>query len=133
MKLDHLFRVAITAMFISMGAVACENPTAAAPGFATKTTAGDVSFDLTPRGIADGQFVIDVRVNTHRGELADLDLQKATTLHVGEQALHPTAPVSLAGHHAGGELRFALAEAPTTFSVTISGVRSMPDITTQWP
>ena len=98
-----------------------------------RSSAGEVMFVLTPRAVSDGHFLVDVQVNTHSGDLAQLDLQAATELRVAGQTLRPVAPVTLRGHHARGRLEFALARAPDAYEIVIRGVRNMGDVTFRWP
>lgn len=136
MMLMKWIRVALTVTAVSalVTAAGCKRGSTAEPtSYAAKSTSGDVSFNLTPRGVENGHFLVDVRVDTHSGELGDLDLRDAATLQVGDRTYRPTDAVSLRGHHASGTLRFALAEAPANFAITIGGVRSMQDVTVRWP
>lgn len=98
-----------------------------------RSNEGAVQFTLTPRGISGGQFRVDIAVNTHSGNLADLDLAKATELRTGGKTLHPVEAPALRGHHARGRLEFALERVPDTFEIVIRGVRSMGDLTFRWP
>lgn len=98
-----------------------------------RTNSGPVMFTLTPKGITDGRFRVDVRVNTHSGDLANLDLKADTVLRVGAQSLHPVKAPALRGHHAGGQLEFALERVPDAFEIVISGVRTQGDLTFRWP
>lgn len=106
---------------------------AATPGYATRSNTGDVMFDLTPRGIEDGRFLVDVRVNTHSGDLATVDLQASSRLRVGTTDYAPLEAVPLSGHHSMGVLAFDLDEAPESFEIVISGVRSLEDLSFRWP
>jgi hypothetical protein len=109
-------------------------PEAGSSGYATKRSGGgEVMFRVTPRGMEAGRFLVDVRVDTHSGDLAELDLRAATTLEASGRALHPIAPAALRGHHAGATLAFDLAEAPDRLEIVFTGVRGMPDVVLQWP
>lgn len=94
---------------------------------------GAVQFTLTPRDVSGGRFRVDIAVNTHSGNLADLDLAKATELRTGGKTLQPVEAPALRGHHARGRLEFALERVPETFEIVIRGVRSMGDLTFRWP
>lgn len=100
---------------------------------ATKSTQGEVSFDLTPRTVPGEGIEVAVRVNTHSGDLADLDLRKAMVLEAGGQTFEPASATELTGHHAQSTVRFTLDEVPDRFAVTISGVRSLPPQRVEWP
>jgi hypothetical protein len=79
-----------------------------------------------------GHFVIAVKADTHSGDLGELDLQKAAVLHAAGVQYRPVAPVEFSGHHGEAQMAFALHEAPDTFVVTISGVRSMEPQRFEW-
>ncbi len=106
---------------------------AALAGTATRSNDGPVVFQLTPRGVEDGRFHIDLRVDTHSGDLADLDLQAATVLRAGSSAFRPLEPVPLRGHHARGTLVFALNAQPQAFEVVISGPGRLGELVFRWP
>lgn len=136
MMLAKWLRGALTVTTVSalVTAAGCHRGSSAeATGYEARSTSGGVSFDLTPRGVEKGRFLVDVRVDTHSGELGDRDLRDAAALQVGDRTYRLTDAVSLRGHHASGTLRFPLAEAPANFGITIGGVRSMQDGTVRWP
>jgi len=111
-------------------------PKAEAPAggpFSTRSTAGSVSLDLTPRLEANGHLSIAVRANTHSGDLADLDLASLMTLQVGSKTYRPTAAGRLGGHHASATVTFAVEGRPSRFSVTLAPVREMPEQRLEWP
>jgi len=116
-----------------LGACTVASGNGESSGFEEKSSQGEVSVRLTPRGVEEGQFLVEVRVDTHSGDLADLDLQKATALRVEGRTYRPTKAVRLGGHHSSGTLAFAVPEAPAQFEIVISGVRSMADVTFRWP
>lgn len=99
----------------------------------TKSTQGDVSFDLTPRTLADGGLEISVQANTHSGDLAQLDLRTAMALEAAGETWEPVEATALAGHHAAATVRFDVRPAPDRFAVTLSGVRGMPSQRLEWP
>jgi hypothetical protein len=101
--------------------------------YATRTAGNEVQLELTPRGLTGGQFIIDVRVNTHSGDLSSLNLQQATTLSMAGTSRHPASAGSLQGHHASASLSFPMEAAPDAFEVVISGVRSEGDLHFRWP
>ncbi len=94
---------------------------------------GEVQFTLTPRDVSGGRFRVDIAVNTHSGNLAELDLRTATELRTGGQTLQPVEAPALRGHHARGRLEFALEQVPESFEIVIRGVRHMGDLTFRWP
>jgi len=99
----------------------------------SRSNGGAVQFVLTPHGVSNGQFRVDVQVSTHSGDLAQLDLQSATELRVADQVLRPLESVALRGHHARGRMAFALQKAPQQFEIVIRGVRGMDDLSFRWP
>jgi len=107
-------------------------PAALAAG-ETRTSTGDVSFALTPRGMVDGRFQVEVSVDTHSGSLSALSLQERTVLRAGGMEWRPVQPVRLGGHHARGALVFDLAQAPTAFEIVIEAPRGDGALTFRWP
>jgi hypothetical protein len=102
-------------------------------GYATRASTGDIAFEVTPRGMVDGRFVIDIRANTHSGNLADLDLTKVLTLVVAGNQIQPVQADRLAGHHASSAVVFQVDSAPAQFELVVSGARALPDQRFQWP
>ena len=115
-------------------ASACSQSQSEGPnGYDAKSVSGEVSFSLTPRGIAEDHFVVDVHAETQSGDLSEFDMREAATLRTGGRTYHPTAATSLRGQRANGALQFPLTEAPADFEIIISGVRGMPAATLRWP
>ena len=98
-----------------------------------RSNEGEVEFVLTPRDVSGGRFRVDIVVTTHSGDLAGLDLSRATELRVDGQTLRPVKAPALRGHHVRGRLEFALARLPETFEIVIRGVRTLGDLTFRWP
>lgn len=113
--------------------VSCTATTANEVRLESKTVGEKVMFTVTPKGLADGRLLFDMRVNTHEGELADLDLRGAVRLHFGERVLAPVEVPNLRGHHAGGVLAFAHDSLPKRFSLTIRNVPGEPTLRASWP
>jgi len=107
-------------------------PEAGSAGYATRTSSGEVSFDITPR-LQGSRLVFNVHSDTHSGDLADLDLGKAFTLDADGKVYKPTETRPLGGHHSDGAVAFDVGTAPSRFSLTISGVRSARDVKLDWP
>lgn len=101
--------------------------------FSAKSSAGEVMFEAVPKGIEAGVLVFDLRVTTHSGNLADLDLRKTATLRFGDQTIQPVSSPSLRGHHNSVQLSFPVKTIPDSFRLVFHGVRSMDDMTLQWP
>lgn len=123
-------------LVLSLALVGCQRPSAQAPaggGYATRSSGGEVSFEITPRGMVDGRFVVDVRANTHSGDLAEVDLGGVVALAVDGRELRPARADRLQGHHAAGSVAFQISPAPARFEIVLRGVRSMPARRLQWP
>lgn len=90
-------------------------------------------FKLTPKGVEGGKFLVKIEVDTHSGNLGDLDLQRVTTLHVDSEILKPIEPINLGGHHSGSTLIFEQSYEPSEFEIRITGVRQMGDLVFRWP
>lgn len=98
-----------------------------------RSNQGPVMFVLTPRDASGKRFRVDVQVNTHSGDLSQLDLMTATELRVDGKTLRPLEAPALRGHHARGRFEFALDRVPDAFEIVIRGVRTMGDLTFRWP
>lgn len=119
---------------ILLASLACSPTvgTAASGPYETRSSRGEISFDLTPRAPADGRFTVDIRANTHSGDLADLDLRQLVALEAAGQIYRPASATKLSGHHAAGSVTFEIARVPDRFTVTISGVRNMGELRFEW-
>jgi hypothetical protein len=132
-------RAIFSALFLSvvlLFAAHTPGPASAAPAWAEdprRSNQGAIMFRLTPQGVVDGRFTVEVRVDTHSGDLADLNLEEATVLRIGGATHRPMSPVKLGGHHARGTMVFALRQVPQNFEIVIKSVGSMGDLTFRWP
>jgi hypothetical protein len=106
---------------------------AAAGPYETRSSRGEIAFDLTPREPTDGRFTIEIRANTHSGDLTDLDLTKIVALEVGDKTYRPVSATTLSGHHSEGSVTFEIAHLPDRFAVTMTGVRKMGQLRFEWP
>jgi hypothetical protein len=100
---------------------------------AMKSSQGEVSFDLTPRSAPGGGLEVALRVNTHSGDLSQIDLRNVVALEAEGRTYKPVEASTLQGHHATGTVRFAVDDFPDRFVITISGVRGMPAQRFEWP
>lgn len=125
--------VLMLAAVLPVSACRSEEEAPATLELATKSTQGEVSFDLTPRATPDEGLVVSVQANTHSGDLAQLDLGTAMVLEAEGRSYEAVEATRLAGHHAAATVRFDLRPVPERFAVTISGVRSMPSQRLEWP
>ncbi|MBI5391893.1 hypothetical protein HZB00_02730 [Candidatus Woesearchaeota archaeon] len=93
--------------------------------YATKTSSGTVTIDLTPVAIKNNQLVFTVNLNTHTVDLEQYNLQMLTTLSYNGKNVKPLNSILLAGHHNTGELVFPVEGKPEHFNVVIIGI---PDV-----
>jgi len=121
------------ALILPLQMLGCRSaPDAGAPTYATRTSPGEVSFELTPR-MEGTRLIVNVHSDTHSGDLAQIDLSKAFALDAGGKTYKPAETRPLAGHHADGFVAFEVGSAPSSFSLTVSGVRSSPEVKLEWP
>lgn len=118
---------------LSLPACGRSRSSAAATGYPSRASQGDVSFELTPRGMVDGRFVVDLRADTHGGDLSEVDLARAATLRAAGKSYKPLEADSLRGHHSGGSMAFALGAAPDSFEIVLDGIRSLGEVRFRWP
>jgi hypothetical protein len=116
---------------LALFAFGCSGASESSAGWAAKRVGDGVGFKLEPT-YEEGKLVFSVRVDTHSGELADLDLKKSALLLIDGRKVAPIEAPRLKGHHAGGRLVFPLDEAPTRFAVELRGVRGK-DLKAEWP
>ncbi|PIN77954.1 hypothetical protein COV14_04860 [Candidatus Woesearchaeota archaeon CG10_big_fil_rev_8_21_14_0_10_33_12] len=93
--------------------------------FATKTSNGEVTIDLTPKGVISGNAVFSIDLNTHSIDMAQYDLKEITTLIINGQEYKPISAPALSGHHISGELVFAVDNLSESFTIIITGI---PDV-----
>lgn len=108
--MNHSF-ITIGLIVAALVPLACSPPndrqaSASPAAYRTKSSRGDISFDLTPRVTDDGQLVVDLGANTHSGDLADLDLEALVSLVVDGESRRPVAATALGGHHSTGTVTF---------------------------
>lgn len=155
MKKERLFLVAIVVLVLSVAALLVYQnlralPTAATAtstplqntrsqsteetsAFATKSSnGGEVSIDITPKGIQNGVAVFAIGVNTHTVDLSPFDLKKLTILVIDGEKFSPLLAPVLTGHHNQGELTFAVASLPETFTITIQGIPENQERVFSW-
>ena len=121
------------ALIVPLQILGCRStPEAGTPTYATRTSPGEVSFELTPR-MHGTRLIVNVHSDTHSGDLSQLDLAKVFALDAGGKTYEPAETRPMAGHHADGFVAFEVGSAPSSFSLTISGVRSSPQVKLEWP
>ena len=128
-------RVVLFALVVVVTAVSCRSSESGRAGdsYATRSSQGNISFELTPRAAENNRLVIELRANTHGGDLADLDLTKLLTLEAGGKTYQPEAVDQLSGHHASGSVTFRIEGRTERFTVILKPVRGMPEQRFEWP
>ena len=96
------------------------------------TDSGDVSVDLTPRGVVNGQFQVDFEINTHSVELSQYDLAKITALEYNGKKINPMNAPKLEGHHSSGTLTFNFEEDLNNFKITMKGIPNVEERVFEW-
>jgi len=110
---------------------------------------GDVRIDLTPKGVINGRFVVEIGANTHSVDLSQFDLIKIITLEYSDEKLDdnnnnnnnnnnnkktisPISASQLSGHHSYGEIVFDLDEKPQDFNIMINGIPKVDERVYKW-
>jgi len=93
---------------------------------------GDASVDLTPRGIENGKFAVDISINTHSVDLSQFDLMEITTLEYEGKAIKPVSAPKLSGHHSSGGLIFDTGDEIKNFKITIKGIPAVDERIFEW-
>ncbi len=96
------------------------------------TDSGDVSIELTPKGVEVGKLKVGIAVNTHSVDLSSFDLKKITTLDYGGKSLNPVSAPALGGHHVNGDLVFATEKDITSFVIKIKGIPKVEERIFSW-
>ncbi|MEK6942854.1 MAG: hypothetical protein AABX00_02220 [Nanoarchaeota archaeon] len=146
MKTDYLIYgllIAVIAIAAYTFAGMVDNQPAAAPniqnnaqGFGLISTGGtddgNVQVDLTPKGIVNGQFLVDFAINTHSVDLSQLDLKKITTLEYSGKKIQPLSAPALSGHHNSGIIAFNSVSDLKNFKITIVGIPNIEERVFEW-
>ncbi len=110
-----------------------QSPSSEYQSITTGTTdPGSVSIELTPLGMKDGKFEVQIAANTHSVDLSQFDLKKITTFTYGAKTISPSDAPTLSGHHANGIIVFDLIEKPKTFTMNIKRIPAVEDRVFQW-
>lgn len=96
------------------------------------TDPGDVSVELTPIGIENGQLKVLIAMNTHSVTLSDFDLKQITTLEYNGKSIKPVSAPSLDGHHPNGDLVFNIGESLNSFKIIIEGIPKVEERVFTW-
>lgn len=102
------------------------------PVISGSTEPGEVSIELTPHKIQNGQMIVDIAVNTHSVDLSQFDLEKITTLEYNGKVIKPVSALSLTGHHSYGTLIFDVEEEITNFVIKIKGIPNIAERIFSW-
>ncbi len=101
--------------------------------YKTKTSVGQVSIDLTPKGIVDGKFTFDIEVNTHTiNNLNEYDIKQNIIMNYDKKSIKPIFAPQLSSHHNSGVLVFDLNKAPKEFSINIIGIPDVNERSLKW-
>ena len=117
----------------NLGNNANANPAA----YETKSTGslemGDVLIELTPIGIKNGKFEVQVTANTHSVDLSQFDLMQQTILQYDNKKAKPLSAPKLNGHHSSGTIIFDIKEGINNFKITITGIPNVEERVFEWP
>ena len=97
------------------------------------TNDGDVSIELTPQKVANGQLKVNIAANTHSVDISQFDLRKITTLEYGGKKINPVSASTLSGHHTNGELAFNVEGEIKEFVIKIKGIPKVEERVFSWP
>ncbi len=107
-----------------------------APAFKTISTgsldSGDTTVDLTPAGIKNGKFEVDVSINTHSVDLSQFDLMKIILLEYDGKTIKPVSAPKLSGHHSSGTLIFDTGMEIKSFKIIIKGIPAVEERVFEW-
>lgn len=94
---------------------------------------GPITITLTPTEMRGDSLLVDVRLDTHSGDLARLDLQRQVRLVAAGRSHAPTEAVALGGHHSGGTLAFQVGTLPERFEIVVTGLDPAGPVALRWP
>lgn len=114
-----------------------DNVNANPVAYETKSTGslqnGDVLIEMTPFGIKNGKFEVQIVVNTHSEDLSQFDLMQITTLTYENKNIKPLSAPALNGHHSSGTLVFDTKKEINNFKITINNIPDMEERVFEWP
>lgn len=96
------------------------------------TGPGDVSMELTPQEINNGQLQVEIAVNTHSVDLNQFDLKEITTLEFDDKLIKPALAPALSGHHDSGTLVFEVDDELNSFIIKIRGIPKVEERVFEW-
>ena len=94
---------------------------------------GDVLIELTPAGIKNGKFEVEITANTHSVDLSQFDLMQIITLEYNNKKLKPISALKLSGHHSSGTIAFSMSEQPPSFGIIITDIPLVEKRIFEWP
>ncbi len=94
---------------------------------------GDILIEATPLGMKEGNFVIEIAMNTHSVDLGRFDLEKQMVLVFGGREFLPLSAFQPLGHHSRGTVAFATSELPQEFTLRITGIPREERREMRWP
>ena len=93
---------------------------------------GDVLIEMTPVGIKNGKFEVQIVVNTHSEDLSQFDLMQITTLTYENKNIKPLSAPALNGHHSSGTIIFDIKQEINNFKITINNIPNMEKRVFEW-
>ena len=94
---------------------------------------GDVLIEMTPVGIKNGKFEVQIVVNTHSEDLSQFDLMQITTLTYENKNIKPLSAPALNGHHSSGTIIFDTKKEINNFKIIINSIPNMEKRVFEWP
>jgi len=122
----------LTLAVLALVVVACRSSRGGGE-FATRKSQGEVGIQLTPRAAAGGRLVLELRADTHSGDLATLDLGSLVTLESAGKTYRAVESSPLSGHHGTGSVTFELGVKPDRFTVVLGPIRGTAAQRFDWP
>ncbi|MBI2108097.1 hypothetical protein HYU10_04335 [Candidatus Woesearchaeota archaeon] len=101
--------------------------------YQTKTSEGEVTIDITPKGLNNGNMIFDISFNTHTVDLTQFDLKKLVVLEADGRQIAPSSAPSLSGHHNSGELAFNTGKDLNRFKIKINEIPDVKERVLEWP
>lgn len=96
------------------------------------TFPGEVSIELTPREIINGNLYVDLAVNTHSIDLTQFNLMELTILEKEGSVISPIEVPQLNGHHSSGQLVFEIGNNIEQFKIVIRNIPKIEERIFEW-
>lgn len=94
---------------------------------------GDVAIELTPIGMKNGRFEVQVTANTHSVDLSQFDLMEIAILTYENKSIKSLSSPKLSGHHSSGTMTFDTKQEISSFRIIIEGIPNMEKRVFEWP